>query len=325
MTTLWADESGDFSDQRAVVVLGGFVSKEVPQRQLKTALRRLFPGWPWPLHAAYMRLPVGAALASATARAIDPTVQTPIDREADAALAAMQKRQPELVARAIDEFSAGRMPEFALLARLNNSLQSAVAKKEVDEEILRRLEAARDEWARAIAELASKLPSAYGVCSTEASLGCAGEFHLKVTGKAGKVDAGRTDRYFGLLGSALALATTIHARREPGVALSARIASVPVLEQQRGLNDDDLRDVLSRYASLGADVTNPKIVSYRDPNLPPLIVVADFVVNAVRRVLVSGMLDPMEPTLTATTGLAFETTTAVGAYSHVVRVGEVRP
>jgi hypothetical protein len=314
---LWLDESGDFADPLDTVVVGGvIVSEQVGNGPVKAALRRLCPGWPWPLHAAHLRHEVSLALASVAARRLDPTVRTPVDADADTAIEVVRFRESTLVDAALDELDAGRLPSYNTVARLNIALKIAVHQVRLAPEVVARLEIARDEWARAMAHTASALPSACGVTSLEHEQGVAGGSYLRRAGVSEKIGASATHRYFGLLGPALARAASLRSGdSQPAPCVASRW-----VHDVRGLGNEDLLRVSRLYTEAeGTRLKPPQVVRY-DRSAPALLVVADFVANAARRAVIAGE-DPLERTLLTATGLSFETTSEGRRMSHVVRVG----
>jgi hypothetical protein len=314
----YLDESGDFDNVSDIVAVGGIGFREpVANGLLKRALERLCPGWPWPLHAAHLRVPISLALASATARRIDPTVRTPVDADADAAFAALRARPSDgdLLETSLQAMESGQLPKFVDVARLTVALNAAVRFGRLSSEVTTRLEIARDVWARAMSEIMGALPGVWGIATLEDRCGCAGDSYFNRAQLSHAVTPSATHRYFGLLGPALVAAESVATHNAVSGLSAARVASRWV-HDARGLNDDDLGHVARMHGCRTKDL---RVVRY-DRHAPVMLVLADFVANSARRTAVAGSPRYID-VLSATTGLTFESGTATSPVSHVVTVG----
>ncbi len=130
---LFVDESGDFQEPEDDVVGVGILLRldapSVRAQAIDRELHRAMPGFPWPLHAAHINVPVTGALARAArlrfAMPADAAHwrSNPFDAVATSAVETLERENAPLVSQVLDALRRDERPKFADLKTLDELLK----------------------------------------------------------------------------------------------------------------------------------------------------------------------------------------------------------
>lgn len=321
---LFVDESGKFEQPLDTVAVAGLLSNRLmPDETIKSGLRTVLPGMPWPLHAAHYRLPVTVALASAAARSSDPTsLRTPVDDAADRVLERLRSLDAERVERLLASFSSGILPEWADVRDLTwlferEARSGGIAASDAEE--LKDAASRVAEAVRLMLECLDRQGSVCGVAAGEATQGMAGaRSYAGQTSSSSVVPPTETARYLSLLAGVLGAASRVERLTGAGRDIQPIVLTRGVHEC-RGLEGADV-DRAAPPGQGGPKFT-PASVSAYDRRVSPRHVLSDFLANCARREMRSGGPAGIEDRLRTVTGTRFATVRRDGeADSHVVWV-----
>jgi hypothetical protein len=288
---LFVDESGDFKEPEDGAVGAGILLRlDVPEVRVQAIDRDLYravPGFPWPLHAAHINVPVMGALArTARLRFASPTDAShwrpnPFDAVATSAVETLEREDAPRVGRVLDALRRGERPDFDDLRKLDGLLKAsgrAMHRKLQDY--------ARQATAWILAVIGRLAPTsnvhllAATVLSGESIPGDA----IPPGAEGDRADA---ERYFTLLQCLLGRTCDVLSRLPGPHEVAVHVANRPV-DSTRGRVQFDL----SHLREMIRLATPPGLTSVRlhaastpdfDASVDPRIVLADFVANGARR------------------------------------------
>lgn len=276
------DESGDFDCNGDVVVVAGVVApSRLPDAHLRSQLKQLAPGWPWPLHAAHLQYAVSFALGTEAAGRVDPTRAPTM---ADAARAAIRilRAKGHPVDEMVDGLVSGTRPDLESLRRSNRELLRQVSSGHAPAGVIARLMTARRQWRQGFTQFLRSIVGAWGVAAGETVSGGAGRAFVDMAGLDSFAPS-PTHRYFGVLGQALV--QTGQAATLMNVSpfnIDVRVATRGA-HGMRGLTVDDLLMVDRRHRKEAMAWRSLHVTGF-DGDAPSLLVAADVVSNAVRHI-----------------------------------------
>lgn len=277
---LFIDESGDFDAATDTHVVAGLLLVGSPPgtnpAELRRTLRGLAPLLPWPLHARVYNHPVAlglAALARGGHAAARDALDVSLARLAVAARDALAPAHGALLAEVDAAFAAGRDPRDAALRELNRGLR--LAAPDVHDELER--------LARRVPAALRRVAAALGAGADQPCLAVA-------AARCAPGDAGQGDPYLSLLAVLVERAARVLVLAELADELHVRPLGRDVLDPVLGRRAPlhvrhfgPLQERL-RAARIPLRVV-PQPVARYDADVHPLLVLADFGANRLRRVL----------------------------------------
>ena len=130
--SLFVDESGNFGKASDGVIVAGLLIEtrlmEEEGNSLREFLQRYFPYLPWPLHFAYLGIPVLHALGAAAMMAGNPNTHLPkgLEHWALQAVNALKNANPQVakqVLECLEQLASNSYPDFNVLKRLDKALR----------------------------------------------------------------------------------------------------------------------------------------------------------------------------------------------------------
>jgi hypothetical protein len=308
---LFVDESGKFRDPDDCVVGAGILIRlDVPMlsaRAIERALDKATPDFPWPLHAAHIRLGVTAPIArAARLRYMPPADRAarppdPFDAIATGVLTRLERVDAPRVQQTLDKLRQGVRPDLDDLKPLDERLRS------IDPVLHRKLEDYGRKTIAWVLLLISRLAQSgdlHRLVATVLSGESAPGDAIPEGAEGARADAAR---YLTLLQCLIGRTCDVLSRLPGSHEVAVHVANRPIADPARGRVQFDLAHLREAIRQ----ATPPGLTSVRlhaastpdfDASVDGRIILADFVANQARhRLKESYPLRALEAQLAAVT------------------------